>query len=155
MVGMNTPNRLHDRAAEVLEAAQTFRAAAGEPGSHAAATASLERLEEALQVLSAAWYQLAADASPGIVDRRLGHDSKAASWPSVDGLSREQEVRLLGTLHDIAAAFARCSRTCREARSTVTPIIAGRVAAGRGDDRGQGSRFPRFKRHERPGQRVA
>jgi hypothetical protein len=152
MVGMNTPNRLHYRAAEVLEAAQTFHAAAGEPGSHAAATVSLERLEEAMQVLSAGWYQLAADAASGNVERRPGHDSKAATWASVHGLSREQEVRLLGTLHDVAAAFARCSRTCREARSTVRPIIARRAASDGVDDRGEVSQVPK---NERPGQRVA
>jgi hypothetical protein len=155
MVGMNTPNPLHHRAAELLEAARSFHAAAGEPGSHAAASAALERLEEALQVLSAAWYQLAADTSPGTVEPRLGHDSNAASRPSADGCSREQQVRLLGTLHDVAAAFARCSRTCREARSTVTPIIARRVAVGRTGDRGQAEQFPHFNRHQRPGQRVA
>jgi hypothetical protein len=48
---------------------------------------------QALQLLSASWYRLAADAARG------------------EGLSREQEVRLTGALHDVAAAFARCART--------------------------------------------
>jgi DNA-binding NarL/FixJ family response regulator len=37
---------------------------------------------------------------------------------------REQQVRLTGGLHDVAAAFARCSRACRQGGSTVTPVIA-------------------------------
>jgi hypothetical protein len=104
---MNTSTLLHDRASELAEAARAFHTAAAEPGSHAGAPASLESLEEALQVLSAAWYQLAADASPGIAERRRGRASESSSWPHVDGLSREQEVRLTGTLHDVGAAFAR------------------------------------------------
>jgi hypothetical protein len=155
MVGMNTPNRLHDCAVELLEGARAFQAAAEQPGSHMVATASLERQEEALRLLSAAWYQLAADASPLIVERRLGSDSKVTSRPRVDGLSREQEARLVGSLHDVAAAFARCARSCREGRSTVAPIITQRVATGRTDDRRHDDQFPRLKRHERPRQRVA
>ena len=93
---MDTPKLLHARASELAEAARTFHTAAGQPGSHAGAPGSLESLEEALQALSAAWYQLAADPSPGI---------------------REDEVRLIGTLHDIGDAFARCARACRHGRS--------------------------------------
>jgi hypothetical protein len=152
MVGMNTADVLYARASELVEAARVFHAAAERPGCHATAPDSLASLEEALQVLSAAWYQLAADASPGIVERRRGRGSEAREWPRVDGVSREHEVRLMGTLHDVAAAFARCARACREGRSTVTPIIARRVA---GDDRRHGDDFPRFQRHERPRERVA
>jgi hypothetical protein len=114
---MNSPKLLHERASELAEAARTFQTAAGQPGSHAGAAGSLEALEEALQVLSAAWSQLATDASPGIVERRRSRASKAGSWPHVDGLSREEEVRLIGTLHDVGAAFARCARACRHGRS--------------------------------------
>lgn len=152
MVGMNTADPLHDRASELVEAARPFHTAAEQPGSHAAAPDSLASLEEALQVLSAAWYQLAADASAGIVARRRGRGSAARAWPRVDGVSREHEVRLMGTLHDVAAAFARCARACRDGRSTVAPIIAGRAA---GDGRRHGGEFPRFQRHERPRERVA
>ena len=132
IVGMNAADRLHHCAAELVGAARAFHAGAEEPGSHAAAPESLAALEEALQVLSAAWYQLAADASPGIVERRRGPGSEARPWPRFDGVSREQEVRLMGTLHDVAAAFARCARACRDGRSAVGPIIARRAA---GDDR--------------------
>jgi hypothetical protein len=114
---MNSPNLLHERASELAEAAPTFQTAAGQPGSHAGAAGSLEALEEALQVLSAAWSQLVTDASPGIVERRRSRASEAGSWPHVDGLSREEEVRLIGTPHDVGAAFARCARACRHGRS--------------------------------------
>jgi hypothetical protein len=93
MVGMNTPNRLHDCATELVEAARAFHAAADQPGSPAAAPGSLASLEEALQVLSAAWYQLAANASP--------------PGPRIDGPSREHEARLIGTLHDVAGDHRR------------------------------------------------
>jgi hypothetical protein len=152
MVGMTSADSLHNRAYELVEAARAFHAAAERPRCHPAAPGSLASLEEALQVLSAAWYQLAADALPGIVEGRRGRGSEARSWPQVDGLSREQEVRLMGTLHDVAAALARCARACREGRSTVTPIIARRVA---GDARRHGGEFPPFQRHERPKVRVA
>jgi hypothetical protein len=114
---MNSPNLLHESASELAEAARTFQTASGQPGSHAGAAGSLEVLVEALQVLSAAWYQLATDASPGIVEKRRSRASEASSWPHVDGLSREEEVRLMGTLHDVGAAFARCARACRHGRS--------------------------------------
>jgi hypothetical protein len=147
MVAMNTADRLHHRASELVEAAQAFHACAEEPGSHAAAPDSLATLEEALQVLSAAWYQLAADASPGIVEQRRGRGSEPRSGRRFDGVPRTQEVRLMGALHDVAAAFARCARACRDGRTTVAPIIAGRVAD---DDQHPDDKFPRFRRHQRP-----
>ena len=88
---------------------------------------SLERTEEALQLLSGAWYQLAADAAPGIATRsrqRSAHDPSASA---ANDLSHEQEAGLIATLHDVAAAFARCARTCREERLAVTPVITRRV----------------------------
>jgi hypothetical protein len=143
IVGMRTADPLHHRAAELLEAARAFQADAGQPGSHEAGVDSLASLEEALQILSAAWYQLAADASSGIAERAHGR-----------GLSREQEVRLMATLHDIAAAFARCARTCREGRSTVTPIVARHLAARRADDQRR-DELSWFESRERPTERVA
>ena len=137
MVAMNTADCLHHRAAELVQAARAFYACAEEPGSHAAARDSLATLEEALQVLSVAWYQLAADASPGIVEQRRGRGSEAPVW-RFDGALREQEVRLMGTLHDVAAAFAHCA---------LTPIIA--RPADRADQRADDG-FPRFRRHQRP-----
>jgi hypothetical protein len=152
MGGMNTADRLHHRAAELVRAARSFHAGAEEPGSHAGAPDSLAALEEGLQVLSAAWYQLAADASPGIVERQCGRASEAPSWRRLDGIPREQDVRLMGTLHDVAAAVARCARACRDGRSTAAPTIARHVA---GDERRPGDEFPRFQRHQRPTGRVA
>ena len=81
-------------------------------------------------MLSAAWYRLAADAVPS----HRGGD-----------LSREQEVRLIGALHDVAAAFARCARACREGRSTVTPVIA-RPMPDDGETEWFGSRRPPMER---------
>jgi hypothetical protein len=147
MAGMSSADPLQHRASELVEAARAFHEAAERPGSHVVASAVLESFEEALQVLSGAWYQLAADASPRIVDRRHERGADAHSRQRVDGLSREQEVRLMGTLHDVAAAFARCARACREGRSTLTPMIARRETDGNWNG---GGRFPRFQRYERP-----
>jgi hypothetical protein len=132
---MEPRDDLSRRASELLEDARRFQSATAKPGCHIDAPDALVSLEEALQVLSAAWYQLAADASPG--------------------LAREQEVHLMGTLHDVGAALARCARACREGRLAVTPIIGRHVAAGRAHDRRPGNELPRVPRHERPGQRVA
>ena len=115
---MTTTDAIGGHASELLEVAQRFQSAAEEPACHLAAPDALVSLEEALQALSAAWYQLAADA-------------RATS----DGLSREREVQLMGTLHDVAAGFARCARTCREGRSGVTPIIARSLDQRRVTDR--------------------
>jgi hypothetical protein len=115
---MEVADRVSTSASELLEQARRFQSAAAEPGSHSDAPDALASLEEALRVLSAAWYQLAADGAP--------------SPPPSDGLSREQEVHLMGRLHDVAATFARGARVCREARSEVTPIVARRAAAALG-----------------------
>ena len=112
---MESEDRLNTRASELLEEARRFQSAAAQPGCHVDAPDALASLEEALQLLSAAWYQVAADGSPGIVEREA--------------------------LQDVAAAFARCARVCREGRSKVRSI--------------QGNGFPRFDRYDRPGQRVA
>jgi hypothetical protein len=154
MLGMNESDFLPNRASELVQAARGFHAAAGRPGSYAAAPDSLASLEEALQVLSAACYQLAADASPGIVERRRGRFSEARTWPPVEGLSREQEVRLMGTLHDVGAAFARCARTCREGRTTITPMISRRISRGV-DDQPRGNELSWFESRKQPIQRVA
>jgi hypothetical protein len=139
MVVMTSIDPLRDPASALVDAAEDFQRAAEHRGSHLAAPASLESLQEALQVLSAAWYRLAADASADIVERERPSGAAVGSEPHSERLSREQEVQLLGALHDVAAAFARCARACREGRSTVTPIIArsmraGNTGAGNPDD---------------------
>jgi hypothetical protein len=83
-----------DAAGETMVAMN--HASAEDPGSHAGAPDSLDALEEALQVLSAAWYELAADGSPGIVERRRGRGSEAPSWRRFDRIPGEQEVRRPG-----------------------------------------------------------
>lgn len=108
MRAMTSQDQLDNVASALVHGARAFSRAAEQQGSHLAAPAALDSLQEALQTLSAGWYRLAADAAPG------------------DGLTREQEVRLTGALHDVAAAFARCARSCREGQSTVTPIVSRR-----------------------------
>jgi hypothetical protein len=86
-------------AADLVVAARRFQSAAEHPGGHAEAPDALVWIEEALQVLSAAWYQLAADAAP---------------------LSRDPEATSVRALQDAAAAFAQCARGCRRARRAVS-----------------------------------
>ena len=131
MVVMTSLDPLRDPASALVEAAADFHHASEQRGSHLAAPASLESLQETLQVLSAAWYRVAADASASIVERERPSGVAVGSWPHRGGLSREQQVRLLGALHDVAAALARCARACREGGSTVTPIIARSTRAGK------------------------
>ncbi len=155
---MNTTSHLQDRAYDLVEAARNFQAAAHPPESYAATPDSLAALEDTLQALSAAWYQLAAHASPGIAARRRDLDSDVLAGPPVDRLSREQEVRLISTLHDVAAAFARCARECRDVRSAVTPLIARRVAAEEAAQAGKqldDADLAWFESREWPTQRVA
>jgi hypothetical protein len=107
---MTSRDRLDNGASALVDAAHVFRRAAATPGSYAATPESLASIQQALQLLSAAWYRLAADAG---AERDHARD-----------LSREQEVRLIGALQDVAAAFARCARASREAKQAVGPIIA-------------------------------
>jgi hypothetical protein len=100
---------LRNSVSALVEAAQAFDRAAEARGSHRAAPHALASLQEALQSLSAGWYRMAADAGASM---------------SRGDLSREQEVRLIGALHDVAAAVASSARACREGGSTVTPVIA-------------------------------
>ena len=111
---MTPPDPLRDPASALVEAAQAFDRAARTRDSHRAAPDSLSSLQDGLQALSAAWYRLAADAGASM---------------SKGDLSREQEVTLIGAMHDVAAAFARCARACREGHPRITPIIARRMPA--------------------------
>ena len=152
---MNSASHLRHSAFELAEAARSFKAAAEAPGSHRAAPDSLEALDEALQALSAAWYQLAADASPAILERRRDRRAGDLSWPRVDGLSREQEVRLIGSLHDVAAAFARCARACRDGRAEATPLITRRTAAEANPDQATRDDASWFEIRKRSTQQAA
>jgi hypothetical protein len=48
------------------------------------------------------------------------HDAAAALVEDAHAFHRaaEQEVRLMGAVYDVAAAFARCARACRAGEST-------------------------------------
>jgi hypothetical protein len=137
ITAMTSPDPLRDPVSALVEAAHAFHRAADTRGSHRAAPDSLVSLQEALQVLSAAWYRLAADAVTGGLGRNPALEMDSGASRSRGDLSREQQVRLIGGLHDVAAAFARCSRACRQGGSTVTPVIARRApgdATGAVDD---------------------
>ena len=137
MPGMNSASQLRNCASDVVDAARRFEAAAQTPDSYPGAPDSLAALEEACQLLSAAWYRLAANARP-----------------RADGISREEEVRVLATLHDVAAAFARTARTCRSGRSNVEPIIERRVAATGTIQQHDEPRW-QMREHEQPRRHVA
>jgi hypothetical protein len=111
---ITSPDPLGNAVSALVDAAQAFDGAAEARGSHSAAPDSLASLQEALQALSAGCYRLAADAGASM---------------SRDDLSREQEVRLIGALQDVAAALARSARACREGHATVAPVIARRLLA--------------------------
>lgn len=138
MPDMNRASQLHNRATLVVDAARQFEAAAQTPNSYPGVPDSLAALEEALQLLSAAWYRLAADARP-----------------RADGSSREQEVRVLATLHDVAAAFARTARTCRSGRAKVAPVIERRLAAAGAIQQQAGDNRRRMSEREQPRRQVA
>jgi len=78
-------------------------------------------------VLSAAWYQLAADAAPGMAARRDRAGALPRSRAARNGLSREAEVQLIGAVHDVASGLARSARTCRDGGSVATSIISREV----------------------------
>jgi hypothetical protein len=151
---MNSASQLRNCASDVVDAARRFEAAAQAPESYPGAPESLAVLEEALQVLSAAWYRIAADASPDLA-RRRGTTSADGARPRADGLSREQEVRVLATLHDVAAAFARTARTCRTGRTKVAPMIGRRLAAIRAIKQQGDDTRSWMRDHEQPGRHVA
>jgi hypothetical protein len=142
---MNRSSPQQESTYQLKEAARASHAPAAALGRPTTVADVLESVEEALQVLSGRWYQLAADASSVIVERP-GDGADGRARPGADGLGRDDEIRLMDALDDVAAAFARCARACRDARTTVTPV-ARRMAD---DDRPSSIRFPRFKRDGRP-----
>ena len=83
MPDMNSASQLRNCASDVVDAARRFEAAAQTPDSYPGAPDSLAALEEAFQLLSAAWYRLAADATAsrrwhlaGTRSARLGNASR-------------------------------------------------------------------------------
>lgn len=117
-------NRLYDGACDLLEAARDIEAAAASSGASEAVPATLGTLEETLQVLSASFYQLAADAASGVSARRNRERQGAqerARPPS--GLAHERERELMATLHNAACGLARAARVCRDAREGVAPRL--------------------------------
>lgn len=115
--------QLDRHADQLLATAQAFQSAAGKPGSSAAAPAALDYLDEAFGILSAAWCEVAADAAPGIIERWGRNGGGQTATVAEQALSREQEAHLMACLHDVAGALASSARTCREARSTIVPLL--------------------------------
>ena len=107
---MSSTDHIGGHACELLDAARAIHETAGDPGSAEEATAVLARMEEALQLLIAGWYHVAADAAPD------------------NGLSHEQVAHLTGTLHDVAGALARCAHVCRDAQPTLSLLVERRTA---------------------------
>ena len=122
----NHSAQLDQPADQLLAAARAFQSAAGTPESSATAPVALDRLDEALGILSAAWCEVAADAAPGIIERwgRTGDGQRPAVVEET--LSHEQEAHLMACLHDVAGSLASCAHTCREARSTIVPLLEAR-----------------------------
>jgi hypothetical protein len=146
MLLMSSTDAPEVHASALLESARAFQEAASQPGSGATAPALLTYLEAAMRALSAGCYQLAGHAAPGIVAARPNPPPARRSANSAHNhLSCEQEVRLVYALHDLAAGFGGCARTCRDAAGTVRPLVPPRVTGGAGD-----AQLRRFDRHNRP-----
>jgi hypothetical protein len=127
---MNSADHLRTQASRLRQAARDFHELAARPGASAATPAALESLEEALQAIGTGWFELAADAVPGVA-RRQSSEPVASPERRGSGLSREREVQLAATLHELAGGFARCARGCREARSIAEPLIAAQPSSHR------------------------
>lgn len=82
---MTPLDALHDPASALVEDAHAFHRAAEQEGSHLGAPAALESLREALQVLSAAWYRLAPDATPDLIECERACGREAGSGSSRNG----------------------------------------------------------------------
>jgi hypothetical protein len=120
---MTSTDVLNSPTAALVDAANAFHQAAERPGSHMGAPASLGDVQEALRLLSAAWYRVAADAVPSVHERDPGSPVGGRAPMRTSGRSREQDVVLVGALHDAAAAFAKCARACRESELKVASVI--------------------------------
>ena len=128
---MTSRDVLSSPTAALVDAANAFHRAAETTESHIGAPESLGAVQTALRILSAAWYQVAADAVPSIHEHNPAHARPGQAPSRSSGRSREQEVLLIGALHDVAAAFAKCARACRESEATVAAIIDCRPDSGR------------------------
>lgn len=73
---MTSAESMREIATALVEAARGFHHAAETRGSHAAAPESLASLQEALQLLSPAWYRVAADASASIAERHPSREEQ-------------------------------------------------------------------------------
>jgi hypothetical protein len=120
---MTSNDVLNSPTAALVDAANAFHQAADRPGSHVGAPESLDAVQTALRLISAAWYRVAADAVPSVHERDPDSPVGGQAPTRTSGRSREQDVVLVGALHDAAAAFAKCARACRESEVKVASVI--------------------------------
>jgi hypothetical protein len=117
---------LNHRADDLQSAALAFSKAADCPGASAALGGAVTRLQETLRVLSASLYTLADDAVPELAQRRrLGAGARVEH---ASGLSREQEIRVVSTIHDLGAALSCAARSCEAVREVAVPTLASAAA---------------------------
>jgi hypothetical protein len=117
---------LNQPADDLLSAALALSEAAEAPGASAALGAVVPRLQQTLRVLSASLYTLADDAVPTFAERRRLGPSVRVDHAS--GMSREQEVRVLSTINDLAGTLSRCAGSCDGVREIAVPMIAAPAA---------------------------
>jgi hypothetical protein len=117
-------DQLERHGRDLLGIANAFSATAGKPGRSDGIPRVLPRLEAALRVLGSSWYELAADAAPGVVERRTGVRRREHRDPNTEVVrSHEQEALLVATLQDVAASLLDCARVCKSATSIAAPLI--------------------------------
>lgn len=124
-------NRVLREAQVLLSAAQQFERDAGDRASATAVAPALASVEQALQALSRA----CEGSARAIIPPSAVHESSstrfvraAAVWPSELGgaaPSYEEQVRLLSSLHDAAAALRGAATNTARARE----IVASKVPA--------------------------
>ncbi len=133
----DSQNRLLREAEVLLSAAQQFERHAGDRASATAVAPALTCVEQALQALSRACEA----AAHSIIPPSAVHEPSsarfaraAAAWPVELGgaaPSYEEQVRLLSSLHDAAAALRVAARNSARARDIVASKIpaASRIRA--------------------------
>jgi hypothetical protein len=122
---------VHDvelRARALREAAAALRTAAELPGSSRATGAVMDEARQALRIVSATCYELAADAAPDVAPRPYPLDLREPRRPTPSAPSREWQMALTTALHEVATETARAARLCGEAARRTTRLLGRRAA---------------------------
>jgi hypothetical protein len=125
--GMSAAHQLRVQAADLAARANDLHATSAVPESWPAVPDLLADLEQMLRVLSASSYELAAGAAPAVSKFRLWLNPRAPTASVQAGLSRQHEVQLISALHDVAAEFNACAKSCHKAREVVGLLTACRL----------------------------